>query len=81
MDDQQPSTTAPLFTGDDYQLVADASYREEDRRELFERVHGMPAPPDDHLDRLADLAGRIAVYMRQRGVGDDERLARHTTDS
>lgn len=54
---------APLFTGDDYQLVAEASYREEDRRELFRQFHGFDAPDDDHLDRLADLARRIASCL------------------
>ena len=63
-----------VFTDDDYQLLADAIYREEDRRELFERAHGIPAPPDDHLDRLADLARRISAFVHgePRGSGTGE---------
>jgi hypothetical protein len=57
----------PLFTVDDYQLVADAIYREQDRRGLFERCHGIPAPADDQLDRLGDLARRIGRYLETAG--------------
>ena len=67
IEDDEP--TDPLFTGDDYQLVAEAAYREEDRRELFLALTGAPAPTDDHLDRLADLARRLALYVRARGDG------------
>ena len=55
--------SVPLFTGDDYQLVVDAIYREEDRRELFERYNGFPAPEDDQLERLGDLARRLRTYL------------------
>ena len=59
--------TEPLFTGDDYQLIADAAYREEDRRQLSEELTGVKATDDDHLDRLADLARRINLYLKQAG--------------
>ncbi len=57
----------PLFTGDDYQLVAEAAYREDERRELFKRLYGIDAPVDDQLSRLDDLSRRIADYLRQTG--------------
>ena len=57
-----------LFTADDYQLVAEAIYREEDRRQLFEQANGFPAHADDQLDRLADLARRIGIYIGMLGV-------------
>ncbi|HEY0152047.1 MAG TPA: hypothetical protein VGB92_08625 [Longimicrobium sp.] len=62
-----PTRDPVLFTGDDYQLIADACYREEDRRELFRTLHGIEAPADDQLDRLADLANRISEYLRRTG--------------
>lgn len=62
------STRDPvLFTGDDYQLVAESCYREEERRELFLKLHGVEAPADDQLDRLADLANRLSAYLRLTG--------------
>ena len=61
------SDEKPLFTGDDYQLVAEACYREEDRRELFKKHYEIEAPNDDQLDRLADLARRINLYIAQSG--------------
>jgi hypothetical protein len=63
-----PTSPDPLFTGDDFQLIAEAGYREQERRDLFERQHGVPAPEDDQLVRLADLAARIAIYLRDRGL-------------
>ena len=63
-----PPSPDPLFTGDDYQLIAEAVSREQDRRELFEGYNGVPAPEDDQLDRLAHLAKRIAMYLRDRGL-------------
>ena len=68
-----PSSPDPLFSGDDYQLVAEAAYREEERRELFQRYHGVPAPEDDQLDRLADLAKRIGIYLREHGLAGFDR--------
>ena len=62
---------APAFTGDDYQLLADAAYREEDRCQLFERYHGIPAPADDQLERLSDLARRVGDVVRPRDAGPD----------
>ena len=56
---------AARFTGDDYQLIADAAYREEDRRELFEQLHGIPAPSDDQLKRLADFGRRLSEHLRE----------------
>lgn len=53
-----------LFTDDDYVLLADAIYREQDRRELFKKLTGVEAPADHHLDDLADLAGRIGQWLR-----------------
>lgn len=61
------SEARPLFTGDDYQLVADAIYREEDRRELFKKLNGIEASRDDQLDRLTDLARRINLYLQETG--------------
>jgi len=58
-----PSTQEPLFSGDDYQLIAEAAYREEERRELFQRLYGVDAPEDDQLSRLADLARRLNLYL------------------
>jgi hypothetical protein len=53
----------PRFTGDDYQLIAEAAYREEERRDLFRRLHGISAPDDDQLERLADLSRRLKQYL------------------
>ena len=44
-------------------MVAEAAYREEERRELFQQLHGIEAPADDQLDRLADLLRRLAAYI------------------
>lgn len=57
------SARRTLFTGDDYQLVAEAAYREEERRELFRELHGIEAPADDQLERLADLLRRLRLYL------------------
>ena len=57
--------TPSIFTGDDYQLVAEAAYREDERRELFKQLHGIEAPKDDQLDRLADLAHRIKLFIER----------------
>jgi hypothetical protein len=59
--------SAPLFTGDDYQLIAEASYREEERLELWRKLHGFDAPVDDQLDRLTDLCRRISEYLQLTG--------------
>jgi hypothetical protein len=53
----------PLFTGDDYQLIAECAYREEERVKLFDDLHGVKLSDDGHRDRLADLAKRIAKYL------------------
>ena len=58
-DKKQP----PRFTGDDYQLIAEAAYREEERRDLFRQLHGVPAPEDDQLESLADLSRRLKQYL------------------
>ena len=60
-------TDPPLFTGDDYQLLADAIYREEDRRHWFREETGAAAPEDDQLERLGDLARRMGEYLRRTG--------------
>lgn len=57
----------PLFTGDDYQLVAESAYREEERVKLFDELYGVKLSDDGHRDRLADLAKRIAKYLDLTG--------------
>jgi hypothetical protein len=64
----------PLFTGDDYQLIAEAIYREEERLKLFNELHGLSMQPDDQLDRLADLAKRIGQYLSQQSPPSNRSL-------
>jgi hypothetical protein len=73
--DSAAGSPGALFTGDDYQLVVDAMYREEDRRELFERYNGIPAPSDDQLERLGDLARRIGIYIKAHGRDGGDSVA------
>jgi hypothetical protein len=61
--DRSQKKNAPGFTGDDYQLLAEAAYREEERRDLFQQLHGVAAPDDDQLERLADLSRRLKQYL------------------
>ena len=63
MSDSTRDTTA-IFTGDDYQLIAESAYREEERRELFKKLYGIESPADDQLDRLRELALRINLYLK-----------------
>jgi len=58
---------APLFTPDDYQPLADAAYREEDRRRWFREATGCDAHDDDQLERLADLTRRVGIYLQRTG--------------
>jgi hypothetical protein len=47
----------------DYELVAEAVRREEQRLELFRQVHGQGAADDQQIERLIDLARRIHALL------------------
>jgi hypothetical protein len=64
-----------LFTDDDYVLLAEAIHREQDRRELFQKLTGVEAPADHHLEDMADLADRIGQWLQMSRPPDPGREA------
>src|SRR5580704_11042170 len=63
----EPADREFRLTAADYELIAEAVRREEQRLELFRQLHGQSAVDDQQIERLIDLARRIRALLGNTG--------------